>query len=356
MKHDSYINNLVVNKEIVGLSMCVLHDGLKTNEVYGLKSIFPEEKIAYKSTLYAVASLTKVLTVLPIICKLIDNKEITFNTKLKSILPEFKYDDVTIYDILVHQSGLSSSVNMKDKEQSRISLMNEILKLDKSYKTGTDVVYSDIAYILLGIALERIYGNSLDKIATEEVFYPLNMYKTMYNPYNPNSCAPTEYKDASQKEVYQGVVHDWKARMMDGVAGHAGVFSIASDIGNFMKMVLNNGYYNNKQYLSEEIIDMWFKTLVYEKKADRYRSLCWIRGHNKFIIDEKNNDIISFHGFSGPSISLDRQNNIGICLMSNGVHPIRENKDKLNAVRPIITDMIYDDYIGIEKNKSYIKK
>ena len=356
MIHDNYINDLVVNKRIVGLNMCVVHDELKITKCYGLKSFVPYEETAKKSTLYDVASLTKVLTVLPIICKLIDAKEITFDTKVKSIIPEFKHGDITVYDMLVHQSGLPSSVNMKDKEQSRESMIGEILKLDKSYKTGTDVVYSDIAYIILGLALEKIYGNSLDVVAKEEVFKLLGMNKTAYNPSNTNDCAPTEYTDASKKEVFKGTVHDWKARMMNGVAGHAGVFSTASDIGNFMKMVLNNGYYNNKQYLSEELINMWYKTLVYEKKADRYRSLCWIRGNNKFIIDEKNDDIISFHGFSGPSISLDRKNNIGICLMSNGVHPLRENKDKLNAVRPIITDKIYADYVGIETNKTYTKK
>ena len=260
---------------------------------------------------------------------------------------------MTIYDILVTQSGIPTSVNMKDKEQSRESMINEMLKLEKVYKTGEKVVYSDIAYILLGIALERLYGQSLDKISNEEVFKPLNMHNTAFNPINISKCAPTEYKDASHKEVFQGVVHDWKGRLMNGVAGHAGVFSTASDIGNFMEMALNQGYYNNKQYISKELIDMWYKTLVYEIDANRYRSLCWIRGNNKFIINEKNDDIISFHGFSGPSISLDRKNNIGICLMSNSVHPVRENKDKLNAARPIITDMIYEDYID---SKQYMKK
>ena len=356
MKHDNYIKELIVNKQIIGLNTCVVYDGLKTTKAFGLKAIFPSEDIAKTSTLYDVASLTKVLTILPIICKLVDNKIINLNTKVKYILPEFKYDDVTIYDILVHQSGLPSSVNMKDKEQSRESMISELFKLDKSYGTGTDVVYSDIAYILLGLAIEKMYGKSLDKISIDEVFKPLDMNKTFYNPSNIESCAPTEYKDATHTDVFQGVVHDWKARIMDGVAGHSGVFSTASDIGNFMKMVLNNGYYNDKKYLSEEIIDMWFKNLVYEREADRYRSLCWIRGNNKFIINEKNANIISFHGFSGPSISLDRQNNIGICLMSNSVHPLRENKDKLNVVRPIITDKIYDDYIGIDQSQSYTKK
>ena len=350
ISYENYINNLIINEQIVGLNTCIVHDGFKFTKAYGLKSIVPKMEKANTNTLYDVASLTKVLTILPIICRLIDNKTICFDTKVKSILSEFKYDDVTIYDMLVHQSGLPASIDMKDKTQNKENIIAEILKLNKVYNTGEDIVYSDVAYILLGLALERLYGQPLDKISTEEVFKPLEMNNTTYNPINVTDCAPTEYKDNNCIEVFQGVVHDWKSRIMDGVAGNAGVFATASDIGNFMEMALNKGYYNNKQYISEEIIDMWYKTLVYESKAERYRSLCWIKGNNKFVINKKNNDIISFHGFSGPSISLDRLNNIGICLMSNGVHPLRENKDKLNAARPIITDKIYDDYIGSNQN------
>lgn len=356
MEYENYIKYLIYNEQIVGMNTCVMFEGIKINKAFGLKMKFAREDLASISTLYDVASLTKVLTVLPIICKLIDDKQISSDTKIKSILSEFKYDDVTIYDMLVHKSGLPSSVNMNDKVQNKESIVREIFKLDKSYNTGTNVVYSDIGYILFGLALEKMYGKPLDKISKSEVFDPLLMENTVFNPYNVNACAPTEYKNKNHTDVYQGVARDFKARIMDGVAGQAGLFSTASDIGNFMKMVLNNGYYNNKKYLSEEIIDIWYKTLVYEKNADRYRSLCWIRGNNKFTINEKNDNIIFFHGFAGPSISLDRQNNIGICLMSNSVHPLRENKDKLNAVRPIITDLIYDDYIDTKQSKVYIKK
>lgn len=349
MSHKDYINNLIVNKKIYGLNVCVVYEK-KEIEAYGFKSVVPNVEIATTDTLYDVASLTKVLTVLPIICRLIDNKVIKFSTKIKSILPNFKYNDITILDLLIHQSGLPSSIDMRNIRHDKESFINEIYKLDKSYKTGSDVVYSDIGYILLGIALEKIFDNySLDTISRHVVFNKLNMYDTMFNPTDINRCAPTEYKN--DNDVYQGEVHDWKGRLMDGVAGHAGVFSTSSDIGNFMQMVLDNGCYNNKQFISEELINMWFQTLTYEKKADRYRSLCWITGYNKFIISPRNTNTISFHGFAGPSISLDRDNHLGICQMSNSVHPIRQNKNKMNKERPIITDLIYDDYVGPQLRK-----
>ncbi len=354
MKHKQYIKNLILNNQIVGLTSCILCKNNIDINAYGYKSIIPSKELTSIDTLYDMASLTKVLTVVPIICKLIDKKEINFNTKVKDILPEFKYNDITIYDMIVHESGLPSTVNMNCKEQSRDSIIKEIFKLDKAYKTGSDVIYSDIGYILLGLLIEKLYGKSFDIIAKNEVFNPLNMNNTTYNPLNKNICAPTEYKDATHTEVYQGIVHDWKSRMMNGVAGHAGVFSTVIDIGNFMQMALNNGYYNNKEFISKELIDMWYEILAYESKSDRYRSLCWIHGYNKYIINARNDDTISFHGFAGPSISLDRENNIGICLMSNSVHPLRENRTMLNTVRPTITDLIYEDYID-NKTRTYKK-
>ena len=346
MEHEKYINNLIINKQIIGLNTCIIHDDMKIVKASGLKSIIPKKELTDNKTLYDIASLTKVVTTLPIICRLIDNKEINFNTKANSILKNLKYDDITIYDMLVHQSGLPSSINMNNKEQSKESLIKEIYKLDKSYKTGSKIVYSDIGYILLGLLIEEIYNKSFDKVANEEVFMPLNMNNTTFNPNNKENCAPTEYKDSTHTEVYQGIVHDWKSRMMEGISGHAGVFTTANDIGNYMKMALNKGYYNNKQYISEELINIWYKTLEYEKDSNRYRSLCWIKGNNKYVIKQKNDNIISFHGFTGTSISLDREDNIGICLLSNSVHPLRENREKLKTLRPTITDKIYDDYIN----------
>lgn len=350
MYYKKYIKNLVMTEKIVGISTCIVKDNKKDLFATGFKSILPDKELLTVDTLYDTASLTKVLTVMPIICKLIDSRELSFDTKLKDLLPEFKYDDVTIYDILVHQSGLPSSVDMMGKEQNKATIINEMLKLDKCYKTGADVRYSDIGYILLGLGLERIYGMSLDEISNLEVFEPLQMNNTMFNPNDKEKCAPTSIINNDSDKCYRGVVHDWKSRLMNGVAGHAGVFSTANDLGNYAMMALNKGYYNNKQFISEELIDLWYKNLVTEVEADRTRSLCWITGNNKFVIKRNQPDIISFHGFSGPSISLDRINNLGIVQMYNSVHPFVKNKDQINAERPDISDIIYENY-ALKKGK-----
>ena len=338
--YKKYIQELTDLKKILGATVCVANKDSRELSAYGLKDELTGEK-ATLDTLYDTASLTKVLTVMPIVCRLVDDKVLSFDTKLKSILPDFKYDDVTIYDVLVHQSGLGSTVDMRGKTQDKETLIHEMLKLDKKYETGTDAFYSDIAYILLGLGLENALGKSLDKISNELIFKPLNMNNTMYNPEDKEKCAPTEFLPGSQTECYKGVVHDWKGRLMEGVAGHAGIFTDANDMGNYMQMILNKGYFNNKQFISEELMELWFKKLVFESDANRHRSLLGITGYNKFIIDGKDENTVSFDGFAGPSFSIDRTNDIGIAILSNSVHPLRENKDKLNQYRPLITNEIY---------------
>ena len=97
----------------------------------------------------------------------------------------------------------------------------------------------------------------------------------------------------------------------------------------------------------KEVIDLWFETLIYEVDAYRYRSLCWIVGHN-VLVNKESGDIISFTGFTGPSLLVDRNNNLGIALLTNRVHPTR----KVNTIvkeRPNITETIYQELENIKK-------
>ena len=260
-----------------------------------------------------------------------------FADKVQKYLPRFKYDDVTIYHLLSHSSGLPADLDSKEIVPKQ-TILDEVYSKDKIYETGKDVVYSDLGYILLGEIIEKVYNKPLDIVANEEIFFPLQMYNTSYNPIDVQDCAPTEV--SSRGLLIKGYVHDEKAFSMNGVAGHAGVFSNVSDLMKFVKMILNNGVYNNKQFLPKDMIDLWFRPMVYEKQNERTRSLCWITGVNDIVCKEGEN-VISFSGFTGPSLSIDRDRKLGIVLMTNRVHPTRDNR-KLTAERPLISKEIYD--------------
>lgn len=303
----------------------------------GYKQLVPNKEQLSIDTLYDIASLTKVVVTVPLICKLVDEKRIKFQDSVKKYLNNFKYDDITIYHLLTHTSGLPADLDSKEIV-SKKEILNQVYSKEKAYETGKGLIYSDLGYILLGEIIEKVYNKTLDIIAQEQIFNPLKMYNTSYNPIDTEKCAPTEIVE--NRRLIKGFVHDEKACSMNGVAGHAGVFSNVSDLMNFVKMILNDGVYNNKQFLSKEIIDLWFKTIVYDKKNEWTRSLCWITGMNDTVVEEGEN-VISFNGFTGPSLSIDRDKRLGIVLMTNRVHPKRDNR-KLTVERPLISKEIYN--------------
>lgn len=304
----------------------------------GYKQLVPNKEELSMDTLYDIASLTKVVVTVPLICKLVSNKKISFNDSVKKYLPRFNYRDVTIYNLLTHTSGLPADLDYKEIV-SKQKILDDVYSQEKICETGKNVVYSDLGYILLGEIIEQVYNKPLDIVANDEIFMPLEMYNTSYNPLDIEKCAPTEVIE--ERGVIKGCVHDEKACSMNGVAGHAGVFSNVQDLMNFVKMILNDGVYNNKQFLPKEMIDLWFKSIVYDKKCSWTRSFCWITGMNDIVIEEGEN-VISFSGFTGPSLSIDRDKKLGIVLMTNRVHPTRDNR-KLTAERPLISKEIYNN-------------
>ena len=331
---DKKIEEEVNNKVIPGMTYAVIKDGKINLGSNGFKEIIPFPIENDIETKYDIASLTKVVVTLTLVSKLFDNKLIDFNDKLKKYLPKFKYDDITIFQLLTHTSGLPADLNDK-KIRSKKEIIDKIYNLNKEYETGSKIVYSDVGYILLGMMIEEIYNNKLDLIAKKEIFEPLEMYNTCYNPKDIDSCAATEITD--NRGIVKGFVHDEKAYSLGGVAGHAGVFSTANDLSNFVFMILNDGIYKDKKFLSKEIIDMWFKPIIYDEKNECYRSFSFIVGNN----------IISFNGFTGPSISIDRDNNLGIVLMTNRIHPSRDNK-LISEERPKISNEIYKQLLKVK--------
>ena len=338
---DNKINKLVYQGVVPGICYAVINDGNGSN---GYKTLIPKMEKISDDTIYDVASLTKVIVTVPLILKLIDKKIISFDDKVNKYLPLFKYDDVSIYHLLTHTSGLPADLNDK-KIVSKEKIIAEIYTKDKEYDTGSKVIYSDIGYILLGKLIEKVYNKPLDVVAREELFIPLEMYDTSYNPNNKERCASTEV--TIDRGILKGYVHDEKAYSMGGVAGHAGVFSTAKDLANYVLMLLNDGIYNNKRILSKEVIDVLFKPLVYDEKCEWNRSFCFIVGNNDIVIEEGEN-IISFNGFTGPSISIDRTNNLGIVLMTNRVHPSRDNK-MISKERPKISAEIYKNLVKTKR-------
>lgn len=328
---DELINDAVKEGVFPGCNIALVTDKDKYFATYGNKALIPSVEKNDIDTLYDMASCSKVLSTTTCIFKLLEKGALRLYDSVKKYLPRFLYDDITIWDLMTHSSGLPSSVTNGSKITSYEEAIDFIYKTEVSYEKNTKIVYSDVGYILLGFVVEKITGKSLDKASKVLVFDPLEMYDTCYNPSDKMRCAPTEERDDIVCHgIVRGKVHDERAYWLNGVAGHAGLFSTVKDISHFIEMVLNNGVYKGKQFLSQATIDLMFTPQVRIPNGVsldyNQRGLGWIvKGDFCSAGDLASPETILHTGFTGTNVFIDRINRVGFTMLSNRVHPTRNN-------------------------------
>lgn len=330
-----------------------------TNDHYyygslGNKALYPEIEPNQIDTIYDMASLTKVIVTTSCIMNLVELGLIRLHDKVVTYLPEFKHKEVVIWDLLTHTSGLPADIRRAKDLQSFDETWLRIFQKELIYETNTKILYSDIGFILLGAIIEKITENSLSDYASKILFTPLKMNDTGFNPSNIKRCAPTERRnDLVYRGIIRGNVHDEKAYILGGVAGHAGLFSTVKDVGNFIRMFLNDGMFEGKKIFSKPTIDLLFKAQVEENHPlvlnKERRGLGWIiKGEYSSAGDLTSSNTILHTGFTGTNMWIDHDNKIGFCLLTNRVHPTRENL-KIIDIRPKIANFIM-------ANLKYFKK
>jgi CubicO group peptidase (beta-lactamase class C family) len=315
----------------------------------GNKALFPHIETNTIDTIYDMASLTKVIGTTFAILRLVEDGKLRLYTSVKSILPQFLHEEVTIWDLLTHSSGLPADIKGAKLLASREETIERIFNKPLIYPRNTKIVYSDVGYILLGFIVEKLSGMGLDLFVQQSVFDPLDMNGSCYNPIDVERVAPTEARNDS---VYQGMlrarVHDEKAYILGGVAGHAGMFSTIHDSSHIIQMILNKGRFNSRQIFAEATIDLLFKPQIEEPnglaKETNRRGVGWIiKGSYPSSGDLASDETIIHTGFTGTNMWIDRINKIGFCMLTNRVHPTRDNI-KIIDVRARIGNYIIANY------------
>lgn len=312
-----------------GCVASVYYQGKWTKIVSGKKAMIPQEEMNSEDTLYDLASLSKVVSTTMIVLKLIEEGKMLLSDDILQYLPDCPFENMDILSLLTHTSGLPPIIEV-DRNDTKESIYNKICHIKRQH-TG-EVVYSDVGYILLQFVLEALMKKSLDEIAKNYVFKPLGMLKTMYCPNDElkELCAPTEISPFLHR-LLRGEVHDEKAYQLGGVAGHAGVFSCIEDMEKYATMMLND------TFLSWPI-----KKLCYQPAL---KHMTIPRGIGFLTSDKKIGSYLSatvaYHtGFCGNSILLDYDKQIAIIVLSNRVHPTRNN-EKILEWRKTMHDAIY---------------
>lgn len=314
-KLQNYFQKLVEEGVFPGVSYAVFYQGKTVIDCAGKKSLLPKEEETTTQTLYDIASLTKVLVTNTLFSMAEEEGLLSDTDTFQTYFPTFPYANIQLLHLLNHSSGLVpkyDKYHLKEKEEffTKISQKNE---------PGKDVIYSDLNYLLLGFLLEKVYQEPLDSLAEKRIFQPLQMMHTTYHP-KKEDCAPTE--DTLDRGLLQGQVHDEKAYFLNGVAGHAGVFSTPSDLLLFGQMILAN----DGSFLKKESIDKWFsKTVTASTGVSRSRA--WMIANTYRDTKEiASGDAIFHTGFSGCEFLIDRKKQWILIFLSNRVHPTRENQ------------------------------
>jgi beta-N-acetylhexosaminidase len=299
-------------------------------------------------TIYDAASLTKPVVTATLIAMQVEAGHIGLDSPVVRFLPEWNdgpnpdwRKTVTVRNLLTHSSGLPAHKDYFLALHSKREFIAAICKEPLEYEPGTKTIYSDLGFILLGEILERATGKTVDQLAHEQIFAPLDMGSSMFNPSKSllSRIAPTENDSTFRKALSQGVVHDENAYAMGGVAGHAGLFTTAGDLAAFCQMLLNGGIYGHHRLLTRATISQFTAP---QPLAANTVTLGWMRP----TPNSSSGHYFSPHsfghlGFTGTSIWMDPDRRLFVILLTNRVYPTREN-DKIAAVRPAVHDAVIE--------------
>lgn len=293
---------------------------------YGHCSILPARQKMGQDMLFDLASVTKVVATTCSVMKLVDDGKLSLSDKVRTYLPEFGVNgknDVTVGNLLTHTSGLPEWSDLYLRCSTRSGILREVCSSDLIQPIGKSVRYSDLGFIVLGEVVERAAGMRLDLYANREIFSPLAMKQTMFNPRRSliSRCVPTEYSNWRLR-ILRGEVHDENAYAMEGVSGHAGLFSTAGDLLRFGAMVYQLGEFKAKRILNPESVRAMAanQTVGLNDK----RGFGW--AFEPEFTGKARDWQIGHNGYTGTSTAISFNKGAFAALLTNRVHPVREGR------------------------------
>jgi CubicO group peptidase (beta-lactamase class C family) len=317
------IEAAIAERKLPGAVVCLGRRGrIGWLKAYGDKQLTPERQPMAVDTVFDLASLTKPIATATAIMKLVDIGRVRIDDPVVKHLPEFApqgKDVLTLEDLLVHHSGLIADNPLSDYGDGRERAWQRICELKLLSPPRTKFIYSDVNFIVLGELASRVSGEPLERFVRERLFEPLGMRETGYVP-GPElraRAAPTQQREG---RWMLGEVHDPRAWKLGGVAGHAGVFSTATDLALYAQAMLNRGQLGETRVLAAETVERMTRGYTV---SSGLRGLGWDK-RTGFSINrgERLSDAAFGHGgFTGTVIWIDPQLDLFFIFLSNRVHP-----------------------------------
>jgi CubicO group peptidase (beta-lactamase class C family) len=341
------LTQAIADKLFPGAAFGVLYNGETHTAATGHFTYEPGSPAITPATIYDVASITKVVATTSMAMILYDRGQLKLDSSLDSILPAFnpQHDaarkKVTLRMLLAHSSGLPAHEYLDQRCRTREEALTACLTIPLASEPGTATVYSDIGFILLGLALEAIAKEPLDIFCSREIFQPLSMTSTFFNPppSHRTGIAPTQ----NTPQLIQGTVRDENAALI-GVAGHAGLFSNVPDLLRFARCILNGG----ENIFKPATISL-FATRE-SSPAGTSRALGWDTPSTPSSSGSHfSPHSIGHLGYTGTSLWLDLDRSLAIVLLTNRTWPdhgtpqaadLPDRQTPIRQLRPIFHDAL----------------
>lgn len=338
---DSAMKAAIADRATPGATIAVLRRGkIVLLKGYGRTDWAANAPVANDSTMYDMASLTKVVSATTAAMILEEEGKLDLDRTVASYLPQYDVPTkrlITVRMLLTHTSGIRSNHPLWKEAKGREQYMAGMVAFPLESTPGERAVYTDWNMVLLQFIIEKQTGQTLDQFLESRVFGPLGMRDTRYNP--PESIkpriAPTETEDFRGGQVW-GVVHDETAWVLGGVSGNAGLFSSARDLAVFGQMLLNGGSYSDKQIVKPSTVARW----TARQRPDASRALGWDTPSQGSSAGQYFSARSYGHtGFTGTSIWTDPEKELVLVLLTNRVNPTRDNQ-KIGPLRRAVADIV----------------
>jgi len=314
---------------------------------YGLAQYCPERVKLTRDTFFDLASLTKPLATVLTLLSLMEEGSITWKTNLGNIFPAEIPEDkihITIKQLMSHCSGLPAhktyfNTLLQLKESEKETVFTWIVNEKLIYPPGEDILYSDLGFILLGFVVEKISGKNLDEYVKKKIYRPLELQNSLFFAEKEKMglrYAATE-KCPWTGKILSGRVHDDNCRALGGVAGHAGLFGTIDGVVQWCEQFLSQlkGRTKHPSYGNERV--RWAVT--------KEGNSGWTPGFDtpsesgsssgRFFSSSSFGHL----GFTGTSFWIDPQKEMIVVLLTNRVHPSRNN-ELIKKFRPLFHDTV----------------
>lgn len=331
-----------------GVLLVSTADAVLFFEAYGYADIFTRRKMK-RETVFDLASLTKPLATTPAVMRLVGQGKLGLDSGLGPVLPEFRHTDksgITVKHLLAHDSGLPDyrpyfeELRRLPANKRKSALRDLLVKEPLINAVGKQVLYSDLGFMILGWMVEQVSGKRLDCFVEKEIYRPLGIENLFFADLDsaPRKAAFAATEQCPWRNVLlNGEVHDDNAYVVGGVEGHAGLFGSAGDVGRLLKAMLHAFHGRSETAaFNKDLLNIFMR-----RQEGKTRALGF---DVPALTDSSSGRHFSKHtvghlGFTGTSFWMDLEQSVMVILLTNRVHPSREN-NRIKEFRPKLHDVV----------------